>query len=162
VILHRLRKLITVFKNHFDFIPGRSIIKAIFLIRQLIERYRELKKDLYMIFTNLEKAYDKILRNINWWALEKKWVQQSTLSLLRICTQILWLIRACDGESDVFSIKIRLYQGSELSLYIFILVMNDNTNDIQGKNPWCMLFADDVVLIDDSMIEVDQKLELLR
>jgi murein L,D-transpeptidase YafK len=27
---------------------------------------------------------------------------------------------------------------------------------------WCMLFADDVVLIDENMIEVDQKLELWR
>jgi hypothetical protein len=33
VIEHRLRKLITVFKNQFDFMPGRSTMEAIFMIR---------------------------------------------------------------------------------------------------------------------------------
>ena len=36
------------------------------------------------------------------------------------------------------------------------------TRNIQGKIPWCMLFADDVVLIDESRIGVDRKLELWR
>jgi hypothetical protein len=42
-----------------------------------------------MIFIDLDKVYDKIPRNIMWWLLEKKNSQQSTLPLLRICTQIL-------------------------------------------------------------------------
>jgi hypothetical protein len=42
----------------------RSTIKVIFLIRQLMERYQEHKKDLHMIFIDSEKMYDKILRNI--------------------------------------------------------------------------------------------------
>jgi hypothetical protein len=36
------------------------------------------------------------------------------------------------------------------------------TRDIQGDIPWCILFADDVVLVDESRMEVDQKLELWR
>ena len=40
--------------------------------------------------------------------------------------------------------------------------MDEITRDIQGKIPWCMLFADDVVLIDESRIGVDRKLELWR
>ena len=39
-------------------------MEAIFLIRQVIERYRE--KDLYMVFIDLEKAYDKIQMNVMW------------------------------------------------------------------------------------------------
>jgi Reverse transcriptase (RNA-dependent DNA polymerase) len=71
-------------------------------------------------------------------------------------------IRACDGKSDAFSIKIGLHQGSALSPYIFTLVMDEITKDIQRDIFWCMLFADDVVLIDESIIGVDQKLELWR
>jgi hypothetical protein len=56
VIEHRLRKLITISKNQFGFIPGKSSMEAIFLIF--------IEKDLHIIFINLEKTYDKILRNI--------------------------------------------------------------------------------------------------
>ena len=38
--------------------------------------------------------------------------------------------------------------------------MDEVTRDIQGDIPWCMLFTDDVVLVDESRTGVNQKLEL--
>ena len=49
-----------------------------------------------------------------------------------------------------FPIKIGLHQGSALSPYLFTLVMDEVTRGIQGDIPWCMLFTDDVVLVDES------------
>jgi Reverse transcriptase (RNA-dependent DNA polymerase) len=40
--------------------------------------------------------------------------------------------------------------------------MDKIINNIQGDISWCILFADDVVLIVESRIEVDHKLELWR
>jgi hypothetical protein len=72
-----------------------------------MEIYREQKNDLHMIFIDLKKMYDKILRNIIWWALEKKRVPTKYVTLIKdIYTNIMTYVRVCVGESDVFSIKI--------------------------------------------------------
>lgn len=64
VIEHRLRHKTRVSHNQFGFMPERSTIEAIFLLRQLMEKYREKNKDLHMVFIDLKKAYDRVLREI--------------------------------------------------------------------------------------------------
>jgi Reverse transcriptase (RNA-dependent DNA polymerase) len=116
-----------------------------------------------MIFIDLEKAYDKIPRNIKWWALKRKLVPTKYVTLIKdMYTNIVTCVSACDSVSDTFPIKIRLHQRSALSPYIFTLVMDENTKDIQGDILWFKLFPDDVVLIYESKIEINQKLELWR
>jgi hypothetical protein len=65
-------------------------------------------------------------------------------------------VRISDEDTNDFLINIRLHQGSALSHYLFALMMDEVTpRDIQGGIPWCMLFADDVVLMDESRTGVD-------
>ena len=49
-----------------------------------------------------------------------------------------------------------------MSPYLFALVMDEVTKDIQDEIPWCILFTDDVVLVDESRAGVNRKLELWR
>ena len=44
-------------------------------------------------------------------------------------------MRTCDGDTSIFLIKIGLHQGSVLSPYLFALVMDEVTRDIQGDIP---------------------------
>ena len=67
-------------------------------------------------------------------------------------------VRINDGNTYYFPIKIGLHQGSALNLYLFALVMDEVTRNIQGDIPWCMLFVDDVVLVDKSQTGVNRKL----
>jgi hypothetical protein len=64
-------------------------------------------------------------------------------------------VRAGDGESSVFHIKIGLHKKIVWSLYIFILITNEVTEDIQEDSPWCILFVDIMMLIDESRIRVN-------
>jgi Reverse transcriptase (RNA-dependent DNA polymerase) len=85
-----------------------------------MKRYREQKNDRHMIFIDLEKKYDKIPKNTMWQALEKKRVPTKYVTLIKdMYTDIVTCVRAYDDESDVFSIKIGLHQGSILSQNIF-------------------------------------------
>lgn len=46
-------------------------MEVIFILRGLIKKYRETCKDLHVVFIDLEKAYDRILREVLLWVLEK-------------------------------------------------------------------------------------------
>ena len=71
-------------------------------------------------------------------------------------------MRTTCGETREFPMTIGLHQGSALSPYLFALIMDELTAHIQEKVPWCMLFADDTVLVDESRDCVNVKLEIWR
>ena len=75
---------------------------------------------------------------------------------------VLTNVRTCGNLTDEFPITIGLHQGSALSSFLFAIVMDEITKSIHEDILWCMLFADDIVLIDETKEEVNKKLELWR
>jgi hypothetical protein len=130
---------------------GRSTMEVTFLIRQLMERCKEQKKDMHMVFIDLEKAHDKVPRNIMWWALQKHKASIKYITLIKdMYDNVVTSVRISDRDTNNFPINIEMHQGSALSPYLFSLVMDEVTRDIQGGILWCMLFTYDVVLVDES------------
>jgi hypothetical protein len=86
-----------------------------------------------MIFIELEKAYDKLARNVIWWALQKHKVSSKYIILIKdMYDNIVTSVRTSDGDTNDFLINIGLHQWSALSPYLFALVMDEVTKDIQG------------------------------
>ena len=71
-----IRQLVSIYDSQFGFVPGRGTTDAIFVVRQLQEKYLAANKRLYMAFVDLEKAFDQVPRKVIWWALRKLGVEE--------------------------------------------------------------------------------------
>ncbi len=107
VIKHRLRHTTTILENQFGFMPRRSTMESIFLLKLLMEKYREACKDLHMIFIDLEKAYDRVPREVMWWVLEKNGVPLKYIKLIKdMYDDTVTGVRTSDGITSEFPITI--------------------------------------------------------
>ena len=71
-------------------------------------------------------------------------------------------VRTSRSLTSDFSITIRLHQGSVLSPFLFAIVIDEFTRANHDEISWCMLFVDSIVLVDETRVRVNVKLELWR
>ncbi|MFS7977372.1 putative RNA-directed DNA polymerase [Helianthus anomalus] len=92
--------------------PGRSTTEAIHILRRLMEKYREKKRDLHMVFIDLEKAYDSVPRRLIWDSLESRGVSGKYIDLIRdMYVRTETSVRAPVGDTDSFPVEVGLHQG---------------------------------------------------
>jgi len=66
---HRIRQQIETDDMQFSFMKGKGTTNAIFIVRQMQEKFRAKGKKLYFGFVNLEKAFNIVPREVIRWAM---------------------------------------------------------------------------------------------
>ena len=61
--------------------------------------------------------------------------------------------------SELFLVRVGVHQGSVLSLLLFIIVLEALSREFRGGLPMELLYADDLVLLADSMKELIEKVK---
>ena len=156
-----IRQLVLIDNSQFGFVPGRGISDAIFVVRQLQEKHLAANKRLYMVFVDLEKAFDHVPRNVIWWALRKLGVEEWIVRLVQGMYANAWSrVRVSEGYSEEFEVKVSVHQGLVLSPLLFIIVLEALSHEFHAGVPWEDLYADDLVIIADSLEECQEALDL--
>ena len=75
--------LVKIDSMQFGFMTGKSTTDAIFIVRQLQEKYLARNKELWMAFVDLEKAFDRVPREVVWWALRCLCVDEWIVSVMK-------------------------------------------------------------------------------
>ena len=159
VIEKRIRAQVKMNEMQFGFMPGRGTTDAIFVIRQMQEKFLQKEKPLYFAFIDLEKAFDRIPREVVRWALRtagvEEWLVEASMTMYHGAKT---MVRTGMGNTETFEVNVGVHQGSVLSPLLFIIVMDAVARNTNSGLPWEIMYADDLVLLAESEHELKEKI----
>ena len=140
--------------------PGRGTTDAIFIVRQLQEKFLAKNKNLYLAFVDLEKAFDRVPRQVLWWAMRKLGIDEWIVQLVQaMYCELRSKVHIDNCFSDSFNVNVGVHQGSVLSPLLFIIVLEALSHEFRTGSQWELLYADDLVIMAETIEELSQKLD---
>ena len=95
---HRIRQQID--DMQFGFMKGKGTTDAIFVARQMQENFRVKGKKLYFGFVDLEKAFDRVPREVISWAMRKLGVEEWLVSAVMSMYAGAKTVVSTEGEAE--------------------------------------------------------------
>ena len=111
--------------NNFAALPGRSTIEPIHTINCILEDARENKKELWMLFQDMSKAYDRVNRKFLYKALRRICLPTEFISLLKNSLEgrTNHVITAV-GNTDEYIMENGIDQGEVISPLLWVIYYN--------------------------------------
>ena len=104
---HRILQQIEIDDMQFGFMKGKGTTDAIFMARRMQENFRVEGKKLYFGFVDLEKAFDRVPREVISWAMRKLGVEEWLVSaVMSMYTGANTVVRTVYGNSKGFEVKV--------------------------------------------------------
>ena len=147
------------------FRSNRSTVDQIFTIRQLLEKSWEFNKDVHQLFIDFKQAYDTIIRENIWIAMESMGIPKKLISLTKLCVNNTELcVKIGNQISNKFTVKSGLKQGDGLSPLLFNIVLDMvikkaaiDTEVFTKQGPQMILaFADDIDAIGKNTVGIKE------
>ena len=153
-----LREVVDTDKKQYRFMPGRGTVDAVLVLRRLSEKFRGKNTKLFFTFVYLEKAFDRVPREVIRLALRWKGVPEyllnEVMSLYKCCKTAVLV----DGKlSSSYFVKVGVHQGFALSSLLFTMVMDVLTEDVRDGSLMELLYGDYLFLCGQSLNEVIDK-----
>ena len=131
IIEARLRDRVEISEQKYGFMPGKGTTDAVFALRMLMEKYREGQRGLHCVFVNLEKAYDRVLREELWYCMRKSGMVEKYVPLVQyIYEESKTVVKCAVGTTESFKVKVGLHQRSALIPFLFAAIMDTLTDEV--------------------------------
>ena len=112
---------------------------------------------------DLEKADDRVPREELWDCMKKSGMVEKYVQLVQDMYEgSETVVRCAVGTIENYKVKVGLHQRSALSPFLFAVITDRITDEVKREPPWTMLFADDIVICEETRVEVQRRLECWR
>lgn len=129
-----------------------------------MEKHRDACRDLHLVFIDLEKAFDRVPRELIWAALRNQKVPETYVKMTQDMYR--WSrtkVVCAAGVTNEFEVKVGLHQGGVMSPRLFNLTLNYLLeNKVEEKQVIDLDFADDTVLVSDDVTAIQSALNKWR
>lgn len=142
------------------FRTNRSCEEHIFTLTSIIRNRKTKGKETFVGFVDMEKAFDKVDRNLLLYMLLKKGISGNMYSAIKAMYETNnYTIGLNNVFTPWFNADIGVRQGDCLSSTLFAMFINDMAKNvkalnngilIEGNNVCILLFADDIAIITDN------------
>ena len=163
VLKRRIRALVDFDEAQCGFMPEKRTTDALFLVRKLQEEHRAKGKIMNMCFVDMEKTLDRVPKRAMEWAMKKKVLPEILIkAVMSLNEGAETKGRDGSGQLDKFSVKVGVHQGSELSLSLFAMMIDEVTEN--ARKGWMkqILYVDDLVLMGKTMEEMRENFDEWR
>ena len=150
-----------------------STTDNVFVLHTLITKYLRRKGGrFYALFVNFEKAFDRVDRSALWYELLNQNVSSKMVRMLKaIYADVKARIKTSTDFTEIFSCPLGVRQGCIISPVLFTLFLNDlkdyisvgsHGTDAETITLFILLFAGDLVLFSETVIELQRLINRLR
>ena len=134
---------------------GRSTVEQIFNLRSIIEKYQEHQQELYHVFIDFKKAFDRVWHQALWATMNKYNINKTLISLIEELYNQATSSAYLEGEiGEWFRTTVGVRQGCLLSPTLFNIFLerimtdalegHESTVSIGGRTVSNLRFADDI------------------
>ena len=124
---------------------------------------REGQRELHCVFIDLEKAYDRVLREELWYCMRKSGIVEKYVQLVQDMYEgSKTVVRCAIGTTESFKAEVGLHQKSALSLFLLAVIMDRLRNKVRREPPWTMLSANVIKICEETREEMEWRLESWR
>ena len=121
-ILNKTEQILS--ESQAGFRSGRSTIDQLFTIRQIVEKYMERKRGLFICYIDFEKAFDSIWQEALWKALNFYGFPKKFINLLKALYQKSLSAVRVNGElTEWFRTTVGVRQGCVISPQLFNILL---------------------------------------
>ena len=138
ILLNRLQAISEEIlpESQCGFRPSRGTTDMIFCARQLQEKSREQQKSLFLVFYDLEKAFDTVPRSAMWKVLKRFGCPDHFVNLIQALHDgMVGQVSHQGNISEEFSITNGLKQGCVLAPTLFAMYLAAMLYEIPADNP---------------------------